>query len=168
MALTSNVDPLSQVSGPLLQQRSLAYFTDLNPADNNKFIEARVYRKWTTVKMPSLLPTCFSCILLDKKVSYLFYNSRPFNIALQKTLCLNKLNIIFLIVGVSYTSKCRFKRKRTVWPGSADKLCIQNTRFRIWKDSRLGEDTWQWHDPLFWQTYTNWLLTRQRLSVSLL
>ncbi|PWA57414.1 hypothetical protein CTI12_AA407730 [Artemisia annua] len=41
--------------------------TDLNPADNSKFIEARVYRKWTAMKVPSLIPTGFSCILLDKK-----------------------------------------------------------------------------------------------------
>ncbi|PWA58414.1 hypothetical protein CTI12_AA400290 [Artemisia annua] len=60
MALTGNVDPQSQVSAPVLQQRSLAYFTQLNPADNSKFVEARVYRKWTTTKVPSLIPTCFS------------------------------------------------------------------------------------------------------------
>ncbi|PWA59297.1 nucleic acid-binding, OB-fold protein [Artemisia annua] len=75
MALTGNVDPQSQVSAPILQQRSLAYFTDLNPADNRKFIEARVYRKWTTMKVPNLIPTCFSCILLDKKGSAIQANA---------------------------------------------------------------------------------------------
>ncbi|PWA70344.1 Retrotransposon-like protein [Artemisia annua] len=67
MALTGDVDTLSKAVVPAVPQRSLAYFTDLNPADNNKFIEARVYRKWTAMKVPSLIPTGFSCILLDKK-----------------------------------------------------------------------------------------------------
>ncbi|PWA41330.1 hypothetical protein CTI12_AA554730 [Artemisia annua] len=75
MALTSNVDPQMQISTPILQQRSLAYFTELNPADNTKFIEARVYRKWTTTKVPSLIPTCFSCMLLDKKGSAMQANA---------------------------------------------------------------------------------------------
>ncbi|PWA84242.1 hypothetical protein CTI12_AA161140 [Artemisia annua] len=56
-------------------QRSFAYFTHLNPADNSKFIEARVYRKWTSVKVPSFIPTGFSCILLDKKGSAIKANA---------------------------------------------------------------------------------------------
>ncbi|PWA81646.1 Replication protein A 70 kDa DNA-binding subunit B [Artemisia annua] len=67
------VQPKSIVSvGP---SRSLAYFTDLNPADNTKFIEARVYRKWIAMKVPSLIPTGFSCILLDKKGSAIQANA---------------------------------------------------------------------------------------------
>ncbi|PWA35351.1 nucleic acid-binding, OB-fold protein [Artemisia annua] len=50
MALTGDVDPALKVGIPATPQRSLAYFTDLNPADNSKFIEARVYRKWTAMK----------------------------------------------------------------------------------------------------------------------
>ncbi|PWA41420.1 hypothetical protein CTI12_AA553090 [Artemisia annua] len=60
---------------PAIPQRSLAYFTELNPADNSKFIEARVYRKWTAMKVPSLIPTGFSCILLDKKGSAIQANA---------------------------------------------------------------------------------------------
>ncbi|PWA97533.1 nucleic acid-binding, OB-fold protein [Artemisia annua] len=56
-------------------RRSLAYFTELNPADNSKFIEARVYREWTAMKVPSLIPTGFSCILLDKKGSAIQANA---------------------------------------------------------------------------------------------
>ncbi|PWA43373.1 hypothetical protein CTI12_AA534900 [Artemisia annua] len=59
----------------LIQFISLAYFTELNPADNSKFIEARVYRKWTAMKVPSLIPTGFSCILLDKKGSAIQANA---------------------------------------------------------------------------------------------
>ncbi|PWA49778.1 helitron helicase-like domain-containing protein [Artemisia annua] len=79
MALTGNTDAQSQVPGPVVQQRSLAYFTDLNPTDNSKFIEARVYRKWTTMKVPNLIPTCFSCILLDKKIDPLKDNDYPYH-----------------------------------------------------------------------------------------
>ncbi|PWA50562.1 hypothetical protein CTI12_AA471590 [Artemisia annua] len=68
MALTSDADTVSKaVAHPPVLQRSLAYFADLKPTENNKFIEARVYRKWTAVKVPSLIATGFSCILLDKK-----------------------------------------------------------------------------------------------------
>ena len=69
MALTGDADARSKGAiVPIVPQRSLAYFADLNPADNTKFIEARVYRKWTAMKVPSLIPTGFSCILLDKQV----------------------------------------------------------------------------------------------------
>ncbi|PWA81779.1 hypothetical protein CTI12_AA184660 [Artemisia annua] len=67
MALTGDVDTQSTTAMSTALQRSLAYFTDLNPADNSKFIEARVYRKWMAMKVPALIPTGFSCILLDKK-----------------------------------------------------------------------------------------------------
>ncbi|PWA99341.1 nucleic acid-binding, OB-fold protein [Artemisia annua] len=67
MALTGDADTSLKMMTPAIPQRSLAYFTELNPADNSKFIEARVYRKWTAMKIPSLIPTGFSCILLDKK-----------------------------------------------------------------------------------------------------
>ena len=54
MALTSDAGALSRTVSELPTiQRSLAYFADLNPTDNNKFIEARVYRKWTATKIPS-------------------------------------------------------------------------------------------------------------------
>ena len=43
MALTSDPDAISKaVATPTAPQRSLAYFADLNPADNTKFIEARL------------------------------------------------------------------------------------------------------------------------------
>ncbi|PWA71280.1 nucleic acid-binding, OB-fold protein [Artemisia annua] len=52
---------------PVVLCRQLAYLTELNPADNSKFIEVRVYRKWTAVKVPGFTPIGFSCMLLDKK-----------------------------------------------------------------------------------------------------
>ncbi|PWA65074.1 DNA helicase PIF1, ATP-dependent [Artemisia annua] len=76
MALTGETSALSKTAPELLiPQRSFAYFTDLNPADNTKYIEARVYRKWTSMKMPSLIATGFSCILLDKKGSAIQANA---------------------------------------------------------------------------------------------
>ncbi|PWA64901.1 hypothetical protein CTI12_AA337360 [Artemisia annua] len=73
MALTSDVNALSKaVAHPPVPQRSLAYFADLNPTDNTKFIEARVYRRWTAMKVPSLIATGFSCILLDKKANCVY------------------------------------------------------------------------------------------------
>ncbi|PWA99677.1 nucleic acid-binding, OB-fold protein [Artemisia annua] len=60
---------------PIVPSRQFAYFTELNPTDNSKYIEVRVYRKWTTVKMPSFTPTSFSCILLDKQGSALQANA---------------------------------------------------------------------------------------------
>ncbi|PWA68011.1 hypothetical protein CTI12_AA101400 [Artemisia annua] len=75
MALTSDVDTQSTTAMSTAPQRSLAYFTDLNPADNSKFIEARVYQKWTAIKVPALIPTGFSCILLDKKGTAIQANS---------------------------------------------------------------------------------------------
>ncbi|PWA89239.1 nucleic acid-binding, OB-fold protein [Artemisia annua] len=64
-----------EVTALATSRRSLAYFTELNTADNSKFIEARVYRKWTAMKVPSLVPTGFSCILLDKKGSAIQANA---------------------------------------------------------------------------------------------
>ncbi|PWA79628.1 nucleic acid-binding, OB-fold protein [Artemisia annua] len=75
MALTGDADTSLRVAVPAIPQRSLAYFTDLNTADNSKFIEARVYRKWTAMIVPSLIPTGFSCILLDKKGSAIQANA---------------------------------------------------------------------------------------------
>ncbi|PWA88045.1 nucleic acid-binding, OB-fold protein [Artemisia annua] len=75
MALTGDTEPPLKVTVPATLQRSLAYFTELKPADNTKFIEARVYRKWTAMKVPSFIPTGFSCILLDKKGSAIQANS---------------------------------------------------------------------------------------------
>ncbi|PWA46253.1 helitron helicase-like domain-containing protein [Artemisia annua] len=76
MALTGDSSSLSEtiVERPLAQ-RSFAYFSELNPADNSKFIEARVYRKWTLMQIPSLIPTGFACILLDKKGSAIQANA---------------------------------------------------------------------------------------------
>ncbi|PWA53103.1 nucleic acid-binding, OB-fold protein [Artemisia annua] len=51
----------------VVPSRQLAYLAELNPTDNSKFIEVKVYRKWTTVKIPGFVPTAFSCMLLDKK-----------------------------------------------------------------------------------------------------
>ena len=70
MALTGDTHAASKMAiVPAIPQRSLTYFADLNPADNTKFIEVRVYRKWIPTKVPSLIPTGFSCMLLDKKVA---------------------------------------------------------------------------------------------------
>ena len=74
MELTGSADAQSKNDTSVIQQQSFAYFTDLNPAENTKFIEARVYRKWTAVKVPSLIPTGFSCILLDKKVFHKIFH----------------------------------------------------------------------------------------------
>ncbi|PWA85137.1 hypothetical protein CTI12_AA078560 [Artemisia annua] len=76
MALTGETSaPSMTVAEPPVPQRSFAYFTDLNPADNTKFIEARVYRKWIAMKVPSFIATGFSCILLDKKGSAIQANT---------------------------------------------------------------------------------------------
>ncbi|PWA70183.1 nucleic acid-binding, OB-fold protein [Artemisia annua] len=76
MELTSDVGAASKaIDKPAVPQRSLSYFTDLNPADNTKFIEVRVYRKWIATKVPSLIATGFSCILLDKKGSAIQANA---------------------------------------------------------------------------------------------
>ncbi|PWA59945.1 nucleic acid-binding, OB-fold protein [Artemisia annua] len=76
MELTSDANAASKIMAkPVAPQRSLAYFADLNPTDNTKFIEARVYRRWTAMKVPSLIPTGFSCILLDKKGSAIQANA---------------------------------------------------------------------------------------------
>ncbi|PWA63481.1 hypothetical protein CTI12_AA311720 [Artemisia annua] len=50
MELTSDVETASKMAGPVIPQRSLAYFSELDPTDNSKFIEARIYRKWTAMK----------------------------------------------------------------------------------------------------------------------
>ncbi|PWA82494.1 hypothetical protein CTI12_AA177790 [Artemisia annua] len=76
MSLAAETNSSSDtVVDPVPPQRELAYFTDLNPTDNSKFIEARVYRKWTAMKIPSLTATKFSCILLDKKGSAIQANA---------------------------------------------------------------------------------------------
>ncbi|PWA46881.1 hypothetical protein CTI12_AA504390 [Artemisia annua] len=76
MELTSDAGTASKaIAEPTIPQRSLAYFTDLNPADNTKYIEVRVYRKWIATKVPSLIPTGFSCMLLDKKGSAIQANA---------------------------------------------------------------------------------------------
>ncbi|PWA48229.1 Replication protein A 70 kDa DNA-binding subunit B [Artemisia annua] len=70
MSLT--VNPVStpiNTEGPVILPRQFAYLTELSPADNIKYIQVRVYRKWTGVKVPGFTPTNFSCILLDKKGS---------------------------------------------------------------------------------------------------
>ncbi|PWA39009.1 hypothetical protein CTI12_AA577260 [Artemisia annua] len=71
MSLTVNADASSTSTGTsIIPSRQFAYLTELNPTDNSKFIEVRVYRKWTAVKVPSFAPMGFSCILLDKKDSW--------------------------------------------------------------------------------------------------
>ncbi|PWA64796.1 nucleic acid-binding, OB-fold protein [Artemisia annua] len=76
MELTSEAGTASKaIAEPTIPQRSLAYFTDLNPADNTKYIEVRVYRKWIATKVPSLIATGFSCMLLDKKGSAIQANA---------------------------------------------------------------------------------------------
>ncbi|PWA34738.1 hypothetical protein CTI12_AA616250 [Artemisia annua] len=76
MALT--VDPAASeknTEASIIPPRQLAYLTELSPADNTKFIEVRVYRKWTAVKVPGFTPISFSCILLDKKGSAIQANT---------------------------------------------------------------------------------------------
>ncbi|PWA44861.1 nucleic acid-binding, OB-fold protein [Artemisia annua] len=76
MTLTVNAYTASKSTAtPIIPCRQFAYLTELNPADNSKFIEVRVYRKWTAVKVPSFAPMCFSCILLDKKGSAIQANA---------------------------------------------------------------------------------------------
>ena len=104
MALTSDAEASLKMMTPATPQRSHAYFTELNPADNSKFIEARVYRKWTAMKVPSLIPTGFSCILLDKKVQIILYSLTSLHISLQKLYPYNESHIILSIVGHSYAS----------------------------------------------------------------
>ena len=113
MALTGDVDAESRSIISAVPPRSLAYFTDLNPADNSKFIEARVYRKWTAMKVPALIPTGFSCILLDKKVFHDFHHFKNFNIPPGKKTRFYEYKLTLLIIGISHTSKFRHERKRT-------------------------------------------------------
>ncbi|PWA76186.1 nucleic acid-binding, OB-fold protein [Artemisia annua] len=76
MSLTINAGaPSPSTDTSILPSRQFAYFTELNPTDNSKYIEARIYRKWTAVKVPSFTPIGFSCILLDKKGSALQANA---------------------------------------------------------------------------------------------
>lgn len=76
MATNRDIEPASEtVAKPLALRRETVYFTDINPADNTKAIEARVYRKWTAMKVPSLTPRFFCCILLDKKGSAIQANA---------------------------------------------------------------------------------------------
>ncbi|PWA48637.1 nucleic acid-binding, OB-fold protein [Artemisia annua] len=73
MSLT--VNPVStpiNTEGPVILPRQFAYLTELSPADNSKYIQVRVYRKWTGVKVPGFTPTNFSCILLDKKINNVY------------------------------------------------------------------------------------------------
>ncbi|PWA86768.1 hypothetical protein CTI12_AA136760 [Artemisia annua] len=67
--------PSKDMAAAVVPARELAYFTDLHPTDNSKFIQVRVYRKWTAMKVPSRIPTAFSCILLDKKGSAIQANA---------------------------------------------------------------------------------------------
>ncbi|PWA36733.1 nucleic acid-binding, OB-fold protein [Artemisia annua] len=68
MALTTDEGTSSKSAEmPIVPSRQFAYLTELNPANNTKYIEVRVYRKWTSVKVPGFDPTGFSCMLLDKK-----------------------------------------------------------------------------------------------------
>ncbi|PWA64275.1 Replication protein A 70 kDa DNA-binding subunit B [Artemisia annua] len=76
MALT--IDPATSeknAEAPVIPSRQLAYLTELSLADNSKFIEVRVYRKWTAIKIPGFTPISFSCILLDKKGSAIQANA---------------------------------------------------------------------------------------------
>ncbi|PWA95462.1 hypothetical protein CTI12_AA022180 [Artemisia annua] len=68
MSLTVETEPPSKTAtSAVVLQRAFAYLNELNPTDNSKFIQVRVYRKWTAMKVPSRIPTAFSCMLLDKK-----------------------------------------------------------------------------------------------------
>ncbi|PWA63286.1 hypothetical protein CTI12_AA353860 [Artemisia annua] len=68
MALTVNASTSSKTAeSTVVPSRQFAYLTELDPTDNSKFIQVKVYRKWTTAKMPAFTPTAFSCMLLDKK-----------------------------------------------------------------------------------------------------
>ncbi|PWA40736.1 hypothetical protein CTI12_AA556890 [Artemisia annua] len=76
MSLTVSADTASgSTTNPIIPSRQFAYLTELNPTDNSKYIEVRVYRKWTTVKVPGFAPMGFSCILLDKKGSAIQANA---------------------------------------------------------------------------------------------
>ncbi|PWA34938.1 nucleic acid-binding, OB-fold protein [Artemisia annua] len=76
MALTADAATSSKsTDNPVVPCRQFAYLAELNPADNSKFIQIKVYRKWTSVKMPGFTPTAFSCMLLDKKGSAIQANA---------------------------------------------------------------------------------------------
>ncbi|PWA74622.1 hypothetical protein CTI12_AA250210 [Artemisia annua] len=132
MALTSDANAASKtVSHPPVPQRSLAYFADLNPTDNTKFIQARVYRRWTSMKVPSLIPTGFSCILLDKKGSAIQANAdlkekERFEHDLQP-------NCVYRIEGFGF-------EKTDGWGKTLDNdfLCLgKHTRVDILKDDEF-------------------------------
>ena len=48
----------------------VADVTDIQPADSDKVIEVKVYRKWTSKNVPDPNPTGLCFILLDRKVCY--------------------------------------------------------------------------------------------------
>ncbi|PWA99316.1 hypothetical protein CTI12_AA009830 [Artemisia annua] len=76
MELTVDASTSSKnIDTAIVRSRQFAYLTELNSADNSKFIEVKVYRKWTTVKIPGFTPTAFSCMLLDKKGSAIQANA---------------------------------------------------------------------------------------------
>ncbi|PWA64738.1 nucleic acid-binding, OB-fold protein [Artemisia annua] len=64
--------PTADTIGAIVYEGGPEY---LKPTENTKFIEARVYRTWTAMKVPSLIATGFSCILLDKKGSAIQANA---------------------------------------------------------------------------------------------
>ncbi|PWA79727.1 nucleic acid-binding, OB-fold protein [Artemisia annua] len=129
MALTGDAEPSLKATVSATLQRSLAYFTDLNPADNNKFIEARVYHKWIAMKVPSLIPTGFSCILLDKKGSAIQANAD-----LKEKACFERdlqINSVYKIQGFGF-------EKTDSWGKTLDNditLCFRkHTQIDLLKD----------------------------------
>ncbi|PWA86362.1 nucleic acid-binding, OB-fold protein [Artemisia annua] len=76
MALTTDASTSSKSTATaIVPSRQFAYLAELNPTDNSKFIEVKVYRKWTSVKIPDFTPTAFSCMLLDNKGSAIQANA---------------------------------------------------------------------------------------------
>ena len=74
MAKTTDTEPSFKATGKMFAlQWETPYFTDPNPAENSKAIEVRLYQKWTATKVPTVIPTYFCCILLDKKVYNQFW-----------------------------------------------------------------------------------------------
>ncbi|PWA94672.1 helitron helicase-like domain-containing protein [Artemisia annua] len=125
-----NSDPLdTQEEKKMTMKVYYAYQLCDRVANNTKFIEARVYRRWTAMKVPGFIATGFSCILLDKKGSAIQANAdlkekERFEHDLQ-------LNCVYRIQGFGF-------EKTDSWGKTLDNdftLCFgKHTRVDLLKD----------------------------------
>ncbi|PWA45825.1 hypothetical protein CTI12_AA514160 [Artemisia annua] len=105
--------PSKDTTATVVSLRELAYLTELHPTDNSKFIQVRVYRKWTAMKVPSRVPTTFSCQLQLSATSATSYYFNP---------------------GVEETGDllAAYKNTNTVAP----QLVVQTERLTDWEQER--------------------------------